>query len=108
MRVIKGLTVIDLLVIICLIALLAVVLLPAVRRVHASYSTNTRAVTLFEATDKSGPAHTVLDEDAGADYNIQKFGPAEECWLVLYDPNCDHQVIVFKTLMSAPGDDQAM
>jgi hypothetical protein len=108
MRAIKGLAVIDLLVTICLTVLLAVVLLPAVRRVHISCSADRRVKALFGATDKSGPAHTVLEENAGADYNIQKFGPGEECWLVLHDPNCDHQVIVFKTLAPAPGDDQTM
>ena len=107
-RVTKGFTAIDLLVTICLIVLLTVVLLPAVRRVHTSYSTHTGAEALFEAIDKSGPAHMLLEEDAGADYHIRKSGPCEECWLVLYDPNCDHQVIVFKTLVPAPDNDQTL
>jgi hypothetical protein len=108
MRAIKDLAVIDLLVVIALATLLIVVLSPAVRKVHNSYSTNVRAEALFEAMDESGPAHMPLEENAVADYNIQKFGPTGESWLVLYDPNCDHQVIVLKTSAPAPGDDPTM
>ena len=79
-----GFTVVDLLVGICLITLLMMMLLPALQRVHASYSADAGAGAFFEATEKSGPA--------------------EECWLVLYDPNCDHQVVVFKTQVPGPGD----
>ena len=108
MRVTKGSTVIDLLVTICLIMLLAVVLLPAVRRLHTSYSSHTGLEALFEAIDEPGPAHMLLEEDVGTHYNVQNSGPGEECWLVLYDPNCDHQVIVFKTLVPAPDNDQTL
>jgi hypothetical protein len=108
MRAIKDLAAIDLLVVIALVTLLIVVLSPAVRRVHTSYSTDVRVEALFEAMDKSGPAHMLLEENAGADYNIQQSGPAGESWLVLYDPNCDHQVIVLKTSVPAPGDDPTM
>ena len=99
-----GFTVVDLLVGICLITLLMMMLLPALQRVHASYSADAGAGAFFEAMEKSGLANALLEQDIGSDYDIPKSGPAEECWLVLYDPNCDHQVVVFKTQVPGPGD----
>lgn len=108
MRGIEGFRVINGLVVIALVTLLVVVLLPALQRIHAVYSADAGAEASLEAMDRSGPARTLLEEDAGANYNIQKSGSDEECWLVIYDPDCDHQVIVFKTLAPASGDDQTM
>jgi len=55
--------------------------------------------------EKSGVAYTLSEEDSGTNYDLQKSGPAMECWPVFYDPNCDHQVVALKTQVPGPGDD---